>query len=394
MAAFIVSDQPGAATHLRRVLLSQGRDCPLTHVISLEEANRLSGVSADEVMFLVLPDHPGDAVALIRQLRASNYCRIVGVGVPHEPRAILEALHAGADDYIDQSSDLESQAADVLVRVEGVRRDVHSISKVVSITSASGGVGCTTIASNLAVSFAQRFKGCGLIDLASEHGEVGDHFDIKPKHTLGELLRNIDSLDSKVVAESLPNHPNGVSLLAGGLSSEDLEQCPPSDVDRLMKLVRPSRPCWVIDADRMSMRRFRLAQLVDSIVLVLRLDFPSLCRARRILDEWQDLQIDPQRILIVANRTGQPAEIPPIKVDSFLHRPVDVCLPDDPFNATVSLNCGVPLLTEAPKSKLAEQIHSLAGRIVPTGAAEATPKSDSGIQSFARLLRSITVVPT
>jgi len=355
----------------------------------------LSGIDTVEVMFVVLPDNPNDVVPLIRQLRSSNYCRIVCVGVPHEPRAILEALHAGADDYIDESSDLESQLADVLIRIEAVRHQAQTINRIVTITSASGGTGCTMIASNLALSFAQRLKSCGLIDLASEHGEVGDHFDFKPRHTLGDLLRSIDSLDSKVVAESLPSHASGVSVLAGGLSPEDLTECPPEDVNRLMKLARPARPCWVIDTDCRSARRFRLAQLSDTVVLLVRLDFASLCSARRVLDEWQEQQIDSQRIIVAANRVGQPGEIPAFKTDSFLRRPVDVCLVDDPLNANVSLNCGVPVLTEAPTSKLAEQINQLAERIMPSPAsAEGKPKSESGKNSFAKILRNIAVAST
>jgi len=396
VAVIILSDRPIVATHLRRVLLAQGRDCSLTNIFPVEYGKRLAGLDVSQVIFVVLPECLEDSTALIRQLRAANSSRIICVGIPHEPRLILDALHAGADDYIDETNELDPQVADVLLRIEATRHPAHPAGKVVTVTSASGGVGCTMIASNLALAFARRLSGCGVIDLSSEHGEVGDHFNLKPRHALGDLLREIDSLDSKIIAEAVSSHVSGVSVLAGGLSPDDVSDLRPEDVHRLLKLVRPLRPCWVVDADRRAARQFHLAGLTELLVMVVRLDFPALCSARRVLDEWQDAQVDAQKILIVANRVGQPGEIPPLKVESFLRRPVDVCLVDDPLNANVSLNCAVPLLNEAPKSALAERINSLAERIVPTPieSPDAKPKPENGVLSLARMLCKMTAVTT
>lgn len=389
VSVLIISDRPAVATHLRRVLMAQGRDCPITNVLPLEQVKRLSGGDSIDVLFLIVPGDQEQSVSLIRQARSVTTGRIICVGIPHEPRVILEALHAGADDYVDESGDVESQVSDVLMRIESVRRKTHPVGSLVTVTSASGGAGCTLIASNLAIALARRLSGCGLIDLASEYGQVGDHFNIKPRHTLGDLLRSVDSLDPDVVSQSLSGHDSGVAVLAGGLTQDDLDEAHPSDIERILQLTRGARPCSIIDADRRSTRRFRLAQLADTVLLVVRLDFPSLCSARRLLDEWQEAQIDSARIVVVANRSGQPAEIPASKANSFLRRAVDFCLIDDPVNANVSINCGVPLFIEAPKSKLAQQIDALARRVVPPpkDAADLKAKAETSFSPIANLFR-------
>jgi len=375
MLAYVLCDRPPIATHLRRVLAALGRDCSLDHVFPADQAKRLPPGSPQEIVFLVAPDDIESTTQLIKQVRSVFSGRVACVGYPQEPRAVLAALQAGADYYIDESADLESQVSEILVRMDAAGKPAQSTGQLFVVTSASGGVGCTSLTSNLAVALAASTGRSVLVDLASEHGEVADHFNVKPRHSLGEVLRSVESLDHDVITQSLTPHSSGVSLLAGGLGSDDLAEASRGDVERILRLLRGSGAACLVDARPESVRRFQLAALADRIALVVRLDFPSLCNARRQLDEWRAGQIDMSRIVLVANRAGQPAEIPAAKVQSFLGQPIDVRISDDPVSNNVSINCGIPLLVESPKSRCAQEIRGLADSLIGSGPAsgEAAP---------------------
>jgi pilus assembly protein CpaE len=209
-----------------------------------------------------------------------------------------------------------------------------------------------------------------------------------PRHTLGELLRTADSLDREMLSQSLTPHHSGVSILAGGLSSDEFDSVPPQDVDRLFQVARASLPCCVVDLDRRAAKKQRLLESADSIVLAFRLDFASLCNTRRILNEWKQRQLELTRVTLVANRGGLPSEIPLSKAGSILGRPVDASLPDDAAASNLSINCGTPVLIEDPKCRLSQQLTALADRLVPSPSSMAVnPERPGSLNPSGSLIR-------
>ncbi|MBX3444926.1 MAG: hypothetical protein KF774_21175 [Planctomyces sp.] len=389
MSTIIVSDRPAVSGHLRKVLTAQGRDCPITHVLPLDQSARmLAGRGGVDLLFVVQSADLDRSAAVMRQLRAVSSARIVAVGAADDPRKILELLHAGADDYLDDAADIETQVVQVLQRL-GASQRKGSPGRLIAVTGASGGVGATLVAVNLGVAFAQRQKGCGIVDLATAEGELADHLDLTPRHTLADVFRNIDSLDQEMLSQSLTPHASGASMLAGGASAEEFDALSPDDVERVVQLSRSQFPCNVVDLDRRNARRLRVLESADCILLLVRLEFASLCSARRILDEWKRREIEGSRILVVANRAGQPGEIPPSKTASILGRPLDCRLDDDPLTAGISINCGSPAVLEQPKSPLARGILTLADRIIPAEPQCAAPDSAAPAASLMRRAASI-----
>jgi MinD-like ATPase involved in chromosome partitioning or flagellar assembly len=72
------------------------------------------------------------------------------------------------------------------------------------------------------------------------------------------------------------------------------------------------------------------------------------------------LSIEPQRIVLVANRYRQSRELPVKSVQEAIGRPIDAFIYDDPSRVNRSVNSGSPLLTEFPRSTAAKQIRALA----------------------------------
>jgi MinD-like ATPase involved in chromosome partitioning or flagellar assembly len=70
-------------------------------------------------------------------------------------------------------------------------------------------------------------------------------------------------------------------------------------------------------------------------------------------------------VRIVANRYGQPGELPLCKVEACLGRKVDAFIPDDPKTVNASINVGAPAVTEAPKSKFTKSLWQLAEALSP-----------------------------
>ena len=62
----------------------------------------------------------------------------------------------------------------------------------------------------------------------------------------------------------------------------------------------------------------------------MRLEFNSLRNAKTMLDHLERRGVDPKKVALVANRVGQPKEIPAAKVEEALARKFFAKIPDDP----------------------------------------------------------------
>lgn len=353
MFIVISSDSPTVATRLRKALAAHGHECPFTHVVGLDqvEAALQAAGRPVELLMIVLPADQQRSITLLRRLRAVTSARLVAVGSARDSKHILEALHAGADDYLDDEADVGEQVAASLERV-AVQPGAPGGGRVVAVTSASGGSGCSMLAANLAVLLAKSAGTCGLIDLAAGFGDLAALLNVTPRHTLGDLYRNHESLDREMLLQSLTAHDSGVKLLAAPGNGDDADAAAPHSLERILHLSRGVFPWCVLDVDCRDRRHDPALRAAGAILLVFRLDFTSLCNARRLLNEWEQRQVDAARVRLIANRCGQPSEIPSGQVRSLLGKEICISIPDDAHSANVGINCGNPVVLEAPKSAL------------------------------------------
>src|SRR5690606_22383290 len=129
----------------------------------------------------------------------------------------------------------------------------------------------------------------------------------------------------------------------------------------------------------------------DQVLLITQLDLPSLRNAVRViqfLDEYDGLT---DKLRIVVNRIGlESSQISLNRALETMGREVFAQIPNDYANMVESRNNGVPLITEAPRSKLTRAFETLAQKIDDSftalraeGTAAATkPKKNKSLFSF------------
>ena len=100
---------------------------------------------------------------------------------------------------------------------------------------------------------------------------------------------------------------------------------------RSVDFARNLFPYGVLDLDAsLNSEQVEGVLQADLLLLVLRLDITSLRNARRMLDRLKELGIAESRIRGVANRYGQPKELPLRKVEQALGITIAHRVPDAP----------------------------------------------------------------
>jgi pilus assembly protein CpaE len=160
---------------------------------------------------------------------------------------------------------------------------------------------------------------------------------------------------------TLVRHASGVHLLAAPLALGDVGLVDAEGIRQTLSLARATFPYVVVDLDH-SFREEQSAILrhSDVILLVLRLDFAALKNAKRTIDYMRELGIDEGRVRLVANRYGQPKEVPAAKAEEALGMKIAHYVPDDARSVNRSNNNGVPVVLEAPRARVSRSLAKLA----------------------------------
>lgn len=361
MNSVIATENPVTASKLRKALAARGHDCPITHVVPLEGGDLAIAAlpRKPDLLLVVLPTDEARGVRIVQKLRPSCPGRLVAVGVATDARRILDLLHAGADDFLDEDADTNKQLSASLERLAG-QMTAGGTGATLAVAAASGGSGASLLAASLSILVARRHESCGLIDLASQFGDLSALLNLAPRHTLAELVRHEEMLDQEMLTQSLTPHDSGIRMIAAPATEEDYLAITGSALDRIVQFCRRLFPWTVIDLGTQLAGRASLLRSCEKILVPFRLEFASLCNTRRLLDDWDRRQIDLDRVVLVANRCSQAGELPRAKVATLLGRPVEVWLPDEPLTANLSVNCGVPVVDESPQAELTREIRQLA----------------------------------
>ena len=359
MKVFIVSDHAPATTEVRNILHQEGLSCPATAHLPLDLA--LAGIPGPkpDLLVVVLAPNPERTLACLGALHALTQTRLLVFGPAGDSRLVLRTLRAGASDYADED-DLEGDLPAALARIKEEIAPHGEQGRVIALLAPSGGSGSSTLAVNIATVLAKEHKTSLLVDLKLAGGDLAALLDLKPTHTIADLCQNAAQMDRSMYERSLMRHSNGVHLLAAPNSFRDIGYVTTDGVRQALALGRSLFPYVILDLDHsFRMEQFLGLQQADTILLILRLDFASLCNTRRSLDYLEQSGIPPERIKVVVNRYGQPKEVPAAKAEEVLRCKIYHYVPDDPKTINRANNDGVPAVLEYPSTRISKSVTQL-----------------------------------
>jgi pilus assembly protein CpaE len=346
-------------SRLREVLRGQVDPQGPTVARYEEVDNRLAQYQAEMVVVALQPD-PERGLEALRNLRRQTSSFLLAVGQASEPKLILRALHEGADHFLDEA-ELESGLEAALLRLE--RKDsTVSAGRLITVLPSSGGTGSSTLATNIAAVLAKEHARCALLDLKPGRGDLAALLDLKPAFTLADLCLNLGRLDRAMFDRVLVQHESGIHLLASPQVFGGLRVVTSRGVGQALTLVRKTFPHVVADVeDCFHEEQILTLRQASVILLVVRLDFTSLRNARRILEHLdQELGIPGQLVRLIANRTGQPNELPLAEAEAALGAKIAHQIPDDPRTINVANNTGIPVVLKAPTARVSQSLAQLA----------------------------------
>lgn len=322
-------------------------------------------VQAVNLILAVVQDYPKVAVLPVSRVRDSSI--------------ILKVIRAGAREFLSLPTDEEELLATInrlIQRREDARPAPAVVNKgphVIAITGAAGGIGCTTLAVNLATTLAKTSsQETVLVDFDLMLGSLDACLDIIPDQTLQGVVQNIDRLDLTLLKRSMTRHSSGLYVLPHPVAMEEAAKIDPESLRHVLDLLKNAFPTVVIDTSKgLQSSDFVAFEMADVIVIVLQLDLTCLRNTARLLQLFSQFEGFTERVRLVVNRSGShEAEISLKKAEETLKMAVSWHVP----NATKSVHTarakGVPIDMIAPGSRVHQSILEIAKGLKPPPAGE------------------------
>jgi pilus assembly protein CpaE len=348
----------------------------------------------DLVVVSLDADH-GKAMQLIAQLGIEfPGLPILAVSAKADGQSILQALRAGAKEFLTQPVVLEelltalSRLRTTRVGSDGnlqLNGSPRVESSVISIVGSRGGVGCTSLAVNLGCNLSQDpSHSVALVDLDLALGDADVALDLIPDYTLADVALNIDRLDMTFLRRSLCKHETGLSLLPHPVQMEDIALIHEDHLQRVIGLLRASYTHLVFDlSKRWTPTDLMAMRMSDVILLVAQLELTSLRNVVRMLHTLGSEEAVAEKVRVVINRVGsEDGEITLKKAEETIGQQIYWQIPNDYKAMLGARNAGVPLLTFAPKSKTQISIAQLGDTLCGKAPAQPAKKERRGFFSF------------
>jgi pilus assembly protein CpaE len=349
---------------------------------SAEDAlQRLQDLDPEVVLIdLELPDGDGISTAA-KILDARPLAEVVLLSVESDVGIMKRAMNAGIRDMLIMPPSGEKLASTIrkawdrhqkrkavtgpLYLPQGPFPDAPvSRGKLIAVCSAKGGVGCTMLATNLALRLHTDDTPTLIIDGDLKFGDVALFLNLPQRYSMADLAPYVDELDPELVNDVLAKHASGLKVLPAPSTLEDAQTV---SVETLKKVVEYllSRFSYVIvdTATGLDPYATTVIEIADVLVAVMAPEMSSIKNTNKLYGVLQDIGFPLDNVCLVLNCVDRRDSITPKQIAEHLKVDIAAEIPFDRQTVLLSINRGDPLLQDGKTHPLARQLAGLMGTV-------------------------------
>ncbi|MEO6529862.1 MAG: AAA family ATPase [Specibacter sp.] len=362
----------------RHLLSSLGSTHELTVLAaSTGTPSELMARNADGVVDVVVlgPDvNDRQAFSLATAIERLQPEIVVVLAAAASAELMLAAMRAGIRDVVapDATTGELHQALEQAALTAGTRRlaaeepagPQGTRGRVISVMSPKGGVGKTTVATNLAVGLAKAAPmGVVIVDLDLQFGDVASGLGLEPNYTISDVVSGDAANDAMVLKAYLTPHPCGLYAMCAPLLPAEADGIKPAQLTTLISQLSLEFPFVVLDTSPgLGEEVLAALELATDGVWVCGMDIPSIRGLNHGLEVLRHLDLMPPSNTIVLNFANRHAGLSVKDIEATVGLPVDIVLP---ISRTLqfSTNAGVPLLQNNRRDPATKGLRNLVNRL-------------------------------
>jgi pilus assembly protein CpaE len=341
-------------------------------MISFEDDTIVLGPGVSEAEALAVADYmqvqrPSLGVVLVRKqvtvplLQEAMSAGVHGVVSQADVRALQTAIKRSAH----RAAAMRHQGPDRVGASVAPPLEPQPRGRVVTVFSAKGGCGKTTLATNLATALADqgRRQVC-IVDLDLAFGDVAIAMQLFPAHTIADAVPLNGGIDSTAVAAMLTHHSAGLSAIVAPTEPSTAESINPTLVSHLLEVLRNEFDYVVVDTPpNFDDQVLAALDVSDLIALIVTPEVPALKTLKVGLETLIELSYSREKFRLVLNRSDSKVGISHAEVEKTALMALAATIPSS-RDVPATINRGVPIVQDDPKHPVSVAITRFAEREV------------------------------
>ncbi len=299
---------------------------------------------------------------------------------------VRKAMLAGARDFICapfDAAELRRSLNEALESEErrrlGAGGGLGPQGLVITVFGAKGGVGKTSVATNLAVAVARQGQATVLIDADDTFGDAAESLAVAKTPTLIDALRAGEGAQLKSL---LSEHASGLAVLPAPANPLEWRSVAGDALRQLIVQLARQFDVIVVDTgSTLSDVTVAALQSAAQVLWVTAPEYASVHDSLQALHAMAGIGLAEDRIRLVLNVSSADSDVRPSSVEEALGRPIFWSVPYD-RRLRRAAQLGQPLVDAEPRSPAAASLRELAGLL--TGAIPAPARNGARFKLFGR----------
>ncbi len=326
---------------------------------------KLSKESDVSLLIADLTSNKKDKLELILKItKECKNCKVIALSDNPSVELIIEIMRAGAKEFIPipviKKEFIESINKLITPTTEN---RTNAKCKIISVYSNKGGIGKTSLASNLALELAKITKeNVALIDMNFQMGDITTFLDLKPSFNISYMLENLDKINETFLLSTLERYKKtSLYVLADPPYFKQADNIQPKHIVKLFNTLKDTFSYIIVDAESgFNGKNIAVLDNSDIILLVTVANLPALRNTQRCLELFEKLGYDREKTKIIVNRYMENDEIKDDDIEKVLQKDIYWKIPNNYFAIMSAINKGIPASDFNDTTNIAQSYKALA----------------------------------
>lgn len=304
---------------------------------------------------------------ILKVTKECKSCKVLALSDNPSVDLIIEIMRAGAKEFVPIpiiKSEFFESVNKLLSEFNETKKTNNC--KIISVFSNKGGIGKTSLATNLALELSKITKeNIALIDLNFQMGDITTFLDLKPSFNISYMLENLDKINETFLLSTLERYKKtSLYVLADPPYFKQADNIQPRQITKLFNTLKETFSYIIVDAEA-SFEGKNIAALDNSdlVLLVSVANLPALRNTQRCLELFEKLGYDKEKVKIIINRYMENDEIKEADVEKVLSKKIYWKIPNNYFAIMTAINKGIPVSEINDSTNIARSYKDLAQHI-------------------------------